>query len=303
MLLVTATERLRAAGCLTPRLDAELLLADVLGVGREALYREPERVLTTAEADRFGISVFRREQREPVAYILGRRAFRTIEVGVGPGVLVPRPETETLVEVGLAVLLGMHERRERDEVASGPGAGPEAAERWRTPQVLDLCTGSGSVALAIAAEHPEVHVVGVDDDPQALAWANQNAARLGLTDRVEFLGGDLYAALPPRALFDLILCNPPYLSEAEFNRVQAEVNVHEPSHALIGGADGLSYYERVVRGALPFLRPRATLAVEVHEGRAEDVAEVFRTNRRYRDVRIHHDLGGAPRVVSGRERA
>jgi release factor glutamine methyltransferase len=332
-LVKDAAAAIAAAGSLTPRLDAELLMAEVLGERREALYREPERTLTGDEAERFAAFVARRETREPVAYIIGRRAFRTIALAVGPGALVPRPETETLVEAALEELARIDEVVDRELGAtidpggaaaarapaadSGPSAAgtpggarsPVAADvparlsrpAPRMPRVLDMGTGSGAIALALVAEHPGVRVVGVDVDERSLEYARLNAARLDLAARVEFLHSDMYEGLPGGARFDLIVANPPYLSAEELEQVQKEVRVYEPRHALVSGQTGLEAYEILIPGALPFLEPGALLAVEVHEGRADEVARIFRDTGRFGDIVVRNDLGGAPRVVSGRE--
>jgi release factor glutamine methyltransferase len=299
-------------------------MADALGMRREALYREPERLVTENEAARFAAYVARRRAREPVAYIIGRRAFRTIEVAVGPGALVPRPETETLVEVALEELAELDDLLDRELGMGAPhaatgrptnrGAGGRSGggvERGvgmhrrrsapRVPRVLDVGTGSGAVALALATEHPAVRVVGVDVDVRALEIARLNAERLGLAGRVDLLQSDLFGSLPGGARFDVIVANPPYLSSDELEHVQKEVRVYEPQHALVGGRTGLEVYERLIPGALPFLEPGALLAVEVHEGRADEVVRIFREVGRFVDVVVHPDLGGAPRVVAGRE--
>jgi release factor glutamine methyltransferase len=298
-----ATAAIAAAGSLTPRLDAELLLGEVLGVRRHALYAEPERVLSAEEAARYAEYVARRGRREPVAYIIGRRAFRTIQLAVGPGTLVPRPETETLVEVALEELARLDRRLDGQMGLDGATqTGPARAPAPHIPRLLDVGAGSGAVALALAAEHPGVRVVGVDIDARAVEYARLNAGRLGLSARVEFLAGDLYSELPPGARFDLIVSNPPYLSDDELATVQKDVRVYEPRHALVGGASGLEIYERLIPGALPFLVPGGLLAVEIHEGRAEQVRRAFRDTGRFADITVRDDLGGAPRVVCGRER-
>ncbi|MBM3147303.1 MAG: tRNA (adenine(22)-N(1))-methyltransferase TrmK, partial [Actinobacteria bacterium] len=203
------------------------------------MYREPERVLTDAEARRFWGFTERRRRREPVAYIIGRRAFRTIELEVGPGALVPRPETETLVEVALAELARLDARLDRelgvDEASRDEGApdAPASSEADRSgrpaprvPKLLDVGTGSGAVALAVASEHPGVRAVGVDIDRRALEIAGRNVERLGLTDRVELRESDLFGGLPEGARFDLIVSNPPYLTEDELAGVEREVRVY-----------------------------------------------------------------------------
>jgi release factor glutamine methyltransferase len=280
--LLTATGRIAAAGSASSRLDAELLLAHVLGVRREALYGAPERRLSAAQAAQYELLVARRERREPVAYIVGRRAFRTIQVDVTPSAIVPRPDTETLVEVALQEL-----RRSTK----------------RQPLALDVGTGSGCIALALVAEHPGVRLAATDIDPAAAELARRNAQRLGMPERVEVLTGDLFSPLPPGVRFDLIVSNPPYIAEGEIDDLQEEIRRHEPRQALVSGPTGLEFYQRLVPGALPWLEPGGLLAVEIHEGRAAEVQEIFRATERYEEVRVTTDLGGAPRVVSGRERA
>jgi release factor glutamine methyltransferase len=222
---------------------------------------------------------------------------------VGPGALVPRPETETLVEVALEEMARLDHRLDSQlGLAGAPEAVPVRSPAPHVPRILDVGTGSGAIALALAAEHPGVRVVGVDVDARAVEYARLNAGRLGLSSRVEFLSSDLYAGLPPGARFDLIVSNPPYLSEEELATVQKEVRVYEPRHALVGGRSGLEVYERLIPGALPYLVPGGMLAVEIHEGRAQEVRSVFRDTGRYSDVVVHDDLGGAPRVISARER-
>jgi release factor glutamine methyltransferase len=278
--IVDATERLRRAGSASPRLDAELLLAEALGVRREALYREPERVLDEREQARFDAVVKRRERREPVAYIIGRKAFRTIELRVNPSTLIPRPETETLVEAALSRL---------------PAGGAR-------PNVLDIGTGSGAVALALADEHPSVRVVATESDPAALETARLNAARLGLSARVEFVLGDLYDGLPPGALFQVIVSNPPYVTPRELATLAPEVRDWEPHAALLGGEDGLDYYHRIISPAPTFLAPGGWLAVEIAKDRGDEVRRLFESARRFDEISVVKDLGGAPRVVAGRER-
>lgn len=303
-----AAGRLAAAGCQTPRLDAEVLLAHALEVRRDVFYREPERPLSAGERRVYETLIARREAREPVAYIVGRRAFRTIEVAVGPGALVPRPETETLVETALRELARLDAAIDRD---LGLGAGRSGGEpgvryvedvaasgSW-TPQVLDLCTGTGCVALALAAEHPGIRVAAVDIDDRALAFARQNAERLGLAERVEFLAGDLFDGLPPAARFELIVANPPYLSEAEIAAVEREIRVYEPRHALVAGPSGLEVYQRLIPEARSSLAPHGLLAVEIHERHPEPVRSLF-SRAGFTDVTVVDDLGGAPRVVAGR---
>jgi release factor glutamine methyltransferase len=284
--LRSATEWLRASGSRSPRLDAELLLATALGVDRAELFRTPERVLTRIEERRFDGYLVRRQAREPVAYIRGHRAFRAIELEVTPAVLIPRPETETLVDVALEAL------------AAVPGGA--AAPGLYEPLALDVGTGSGCVALALAAENPFVRLVAVDVSKAAVEVARRNAARLGLGGRVDIRRGDLLDDLPPREHFDLIVSNPPYIPEAEYRTLEANVRDYEPRMALHGGEDGLDVYRRLIPAAAGRLRPGGVLAVEVGAGQAAAVRALFAAAGAFAAPRERADLAGTPRVVFAR---
>ena len=281
-----ASADLKARGSRSGRLDAELLLGRALGVERAELFRDPARELTPDEAAAFESLLDRRLGREPVAYILGHRAFRTIDLEVTPDVLIPRPETETLVDVALEVLRDM------------PIAGPDPDDE---PLAIDVGTGSGCVALALAAEDPFVRLVATDVEPGALAVARGNAARLGLARRVEFVLSDLFADVGERP-FDLVVSNPPYIPADEYVALEPNVRDFEPRRALYGGVDGLDFYRRLVPGAALLLRPGGTLAVEVGAGQADEVAGVLLASRAYDTPESRDDLAGVPRVVYARRR-
>lgn len=277
-----AVRRLReAGGSRSPRLDAELLLARALSATRAELFREPGRELSADEAAEFGVLVDRRLAREPVAYILGHRAFRTIDLEVTPDVLIPRPETETLVDVAL------------EELKALPLAGPDPEDE---PLAIDVGTGSGCIALALAAEDPFVRVVATDVDPLALAVARGNAARLGLAPRVEFVLSDLFHDVGERP-FDLVVSNPPYIPADEYVALEPNVRDHEPRLALYGGVDGLDVYRRLVPGAALLLRPGGMLAVEVGAGQATAVAGIMTAAGAFGTPATRDDLAGVPRVV------
>jgi release factor glutamine methyltransferase len=259
--LSDATTTLAAAGCDTPRLDAELLLSYVLGVGRERLVIDAARELGADELERFAAVVARRVAREPVAYILGRKAFRRISVAVDRRVLIPRPETELLVEVALSLDRGA--------------------------RVADVGTGSGAVALALKEERPDLSVVGVDLSADALEVARSNAAALGLD--VEFVRADLLEGVP--GPFDAVLANLPYVAEG--SALPPEIEVYEPPLALFGGADGMD----PVRRLLPMLDGVRLVALEV--GLGEAVASLVE-HAGFTSVEILPDLAGHERVVVGR---
>jgi release factor glutamine methyltransferase len=281
-----AARRLRAGGSRSPRLDAELLLASALGCSRPELFRDPARPLGGDEAARFEGLLARREAREPVAYILGHRAFRTIDLEVTPDVLIPRADTETLVDVALEAL------------AAVPVAGPDPEGE---PLALDVGTGSGCVALALAAEDPFVRVVATDVDPGALAVARRNAARLGLARRVEFVLSDLFADVAERS-FDLVVSNPPYVPAAEYEALEPNVRDYEPRLALHGGDDGLDICRRLIPGAALLLRGGGTLALEVGAGQAREVSALVEAAGAYEPPGQRDDLSGIPRVVFARRR-
>jgi release factor glutamine methyltransferase len=264
MALAVATADLREAGCESPRLDAELLLADALETTRTSLHLHPERELSLAESDRFAAAVARRRAREPVAYVLGRRAFRYLELIVDPRVLVPRPETELLVEVALGL--------------------PRGA------RVVDVGTGSGAVALALKSERPDLRILATDASAEALVVAQANASRLGL--QVDFVEGDLLTPLGDAPL-DAVLSNPPYVSDHEVPVPELD---HEPPAALYAGPDGLDVLRRLVPAAVaraPFV------ALEVGAGQARAVCQLMR-RAGMTDVIAHRDLAGIERVVVGR---
>lgn len=264
--LADARAALARAGCSTPGLDAEVLLAWALGADRATLHRDPERVLDFAQAARFAAAARRRADREPVAYVVGRRGFRHIELAVDPRVLVPRPETELLVDVAVAAL--------------APGA-----------RVVDVGTGSGAVALALEDERPDLAVTATDISSDALAVAAVNARRLGLD--VEFVRVDLLAdVLGP---FDAVVSNPPYVATADAAGLAPEIAEHEPPGALLAGSDGLAVIRRLV-GQAAAVAP--LVALELGEGQAPAVRELMRGAGLGR-TETHRDLAGIERVVVG----
>jgi release factor glutamine methyltransferase len=261
-----STAHLERHGSPTARLDAELLLGHALGLGRVELYTGFERPLSEEELARCRELVARRAKREPVAYILGRWGFRGLDLDVDPRVLVPRPETELLVDRCLALLDGV--------------AGPD---------VLDVGTGSGAIALALADEHPGARVLAIDSSVRALAVAERNARRLGLD--VGFALHDVQQGLPGGP-FDLVVCNPPYVSAAELARLDPEVRDWEPPQALVDEGQSLA----VVRAARGALRRGGWLVLECHEQKAGELASTL-AEHGYTGPLITDDLAGRPRVV------
>jgi len=275
-----ATEDFQKRRPASPRLDAELLLGEVLGLDRVQLLVQSTRVLTSSELSRYRESIQRRRSGEPVAYILGRREFFGRSFAVDRRVLVPRPETEILVEVAL--------RRTQHRHLSGRAA--------------DMCTGSGCVAISFALARRTWQVTATDVSEDALALAQRNATALGAVWGVDFRAGDLYAALPSASRFELIVSNPPYIPSAELSSLMADVRDFEPALALDGGADGLSFYRRLAERADKHLVPGGVLAVEVGAGQAGAVAELF-ARAGLVDGDVDRDFAGHERVVSARRGA
>jgi release factor glutamine methyltransferase len=262
------TERLEAAGCESPRVDAELVVGHVLGLKRSELALEAKRKLSAREEDELERLVTRRVEREPLAYVLGEWGFRRLTLSVDGRVLVPRPETEVVVERCLALIEG-------------------AAD----PRVLDVGTGCGAIALAIADEHPGARVTAVDASAGALEVAGANVVRTGLA--VELREWDLFAGLPPGP-WDLVVSNPPYVLPEELDALQAEVRDWEPHGALVG----VGATEAVARGAREVLRGGGALVLEVAAGDSDRVARLL-AELGFASVRVTPDLAGRNRVVEG----
>lgn len=265
-----AAEDFAGRGIESPRLDAELLVSEALSLDRVRLFMDLDRPLTPPELDAIREFVKRRRRREPIAYIVGRREFWGRAFEVGPGVLVPRPDTETLVERALAIL-------------------PEGTRA----RVLDLCTGSGAIGVSIAAERPDARVELTDRSPEALVIARRNATRHGV--EVAILEGDLFE--PVEGRFALITCNPPYIAEPELAELAPELRDHEPRAALISGPTGFEMHDRVIAGAGDHLEPGGTLLVEVGFGQAEELERRLREQPWVASTRRHADLGRVERVV------
>ena len=271
-----AAEDFRRRGLESPRLDAELIVGHVLGVDRIRLILDRARELGGAELAAVRDLIQRRRAGEPVAYLRGTREFYGLPFLVDRRVLVPRPDTETLVEVAL-------ERTRSHRLGA---------------RVVDLCTGSGCVAIALAHQRPTWQIVGVDVDAGAVALARENALRLGAVPAVQVIQGDLFAPLHGRR-FDLVAGNPPYIPTEECERLAPTIRDFEPRVALDGGSDGLAVTARIVAEAPAHLEPGGLLALEIGCDQGDAVAGLFE-QAGFVGVRRDRDAGGLERVVSGR---
>ena len=273
-----STDQYRVNGIDSPRLTAEILLAHTLGTERIALLTNPDRPLTADACRRFEGLVHRRLSREPVAYITGTKEFWGLSLVTTPDVLIPRPDTERLVEAVLEVL-------------------PASAEKGRR-RILDLGTGSGAIVVALASERPNHRYVATDRSLTALRVAETNTRRHHVDHIVSFFQGEWVAAVSERRpVFDVIISNPPYITDIEWPTLAPEVRCFEPEAALLGGADGLEAYRRILDDAWRRLRPGGYVFLEMGYQQRRDIEAVAAAVQRYEDVRCFADHSGHERVL------
>lgn len=265
---------LKSHGSESPRLDAEILLAHARGCPRIQLYTNYDEPLTDAQRATMRDLIKRRAAAEPVAYLVGHREFFGLDFQVSKDVLIPRPDTETLVVDAIEWL------------------NPQEA-----PRVLDIGTGSGCIAVSLAVNCPNAKVTAIDLSPVALDMARSNGDRHKVADRICWQLGDLFAPLKEGETFELIASNPPYIASAEIETLSADVRLHEPRSALDGGPDGLAIIRRLIAEAPQHLAPGGKLLLEISEEQAEAVTQLLTANGHYDDVVVLKDLSKQPRVV------
>ena len=276
--LTTAIDRLTAARVPSPRMNAELLLRFTLDCDRAYLYAHPERELTTEEQTRYEEALAQRARGIPAQYITGHQEFWGMDFIVNPAVLIPRPETEHVIETVLQLVNGGR--------ASSPGM-----------RIVDVGTGSGCIALALAKELPEAEVHATDISPAALEVARANAARHQLENRIQFHETDLLQCLE-RARLDFVVSNPPYVGESEQDQVQLGVRKFEPRKAVFAGPTGLEVIERLIPQAQAALKPGGWLVMEISGTIAQGVKRLL---GRWNNIQVTNDLQGIPRVASARK--
>ena len=273
-LLSRLEKRFADAGVDSPELDAQLILAVVLGCDRAHLHAYPEKAVPHEAIMKAEALARRREAREPMAYIMGEREFWSMSFSVSPDVLIPRPESELLVERAAALLRKKGESR-----------------------ILDAGCGSGAVGLAIAHELTEARVTLLDLCPKALEVARRNAEKFGLSGRTRFLASDLFQALDDEEAFDLIASNPPYVATGELDGLMPEVSSFEPRLALDGGADGMDLIRRIIKEAPAYLVRGGYLLIEMDPRQMDEAEAVSEERGSYRSARSHKDLAGRERVL------
>lgn len=263
----------------TPRLDAEVLLASYLRKDRTWLYTHPERDMNAAEVEGFSRWMARRLRGEPVAYIVGHKEFWSLDFAVDPRVLIPRPDTEVLVEEVLAVL---------------------DSDRVSRPEILDLGTGSGAIAVALAHERSDARITATDISREALAVALENAGRHGVASRITFLEGNLFE--PVTGNFDVIVSNPPYIDAGDYDRLSVEVRSFEPREALLAGEGGLDRYAAIVPQAAFRLKPGGWLLLEIGDGQKDELDRLLRKSGAYQSPAFRKDYAGRWRVVKAKRK-
>lgn len=277
--LELAIKSLTGAGIPDARPETEYFLTHLLACKRHELFLNPDRPLDAEETASFMAFIQRRLAREPVQYITGVVEFYGLEFMVTKDVLIPRPETELLVDAAMQTL-------------------PQKASI-----AIDLCAGSGCIAVTLAVKIPDINVYATDISADALKVAEENAATHNVLDRVHLLQGDLYAALDDAGVkdrADLILSNPPYVSDGEYAKLQPEIRLHEPRTALLAGPDGLEFYRRIINGAGRYLAPKGCIVMEAGYGQADRIKEIIEANGRYAGFEIKKDMAGIERVVKAR---
>ncbi len=329
-ILNDATRELEAAGMETARLDAEVLLAFCLKCDRLEFLKNPESPITKSHLVKFKKLINRRLKWEPVAYITGRKEFWSFTLEVNKDVLIPRPDTEVLVEEVLKVAKHheslINELPPSERKGGNGHAGPDPASRLGSGRmftlrmrgrndekynetckikpsvirILDIGTGSGAIALALAKELPEAEVTATDISPAALKIAKKNARNLHLEKQIEFLKGDLFA--PVKGLFDIIVSNPPYISAAEYEGLPEGVKDYEPRIALLAGQTGVEFYEKLIYQSKNHLKEEGWLIMEIGAPQAEKIRDIMQESGFFENIDVRRDYAGHDRVIKGRKR-
>jgi release factor glutamine methyltransferase len=295
---VTASEKLQQITLLFSSIEAaakeaELLLTETLGITKVQLHTAPPEI-SSKDSEYVDLLAARRLKGEPMHYIVGHVEFHGLRINVGKGVLIPRPETELMAGEVIKMILAA---RRRQLLFGLPATDPARGE-WKVT-VLDLCTGSGCIALALAQEIDRASIVGIDVSDEALSYARRNAEHNWI-DNVTFLQGDLFAPLPPDSTFDFIVSNPPYIRRKDIAALQVEIRDYEPLDALDGGEDGLDIYRRIFEGAPGFLTANGMLILEVGAGQSDDIRQLA-AEAGFSDSGFIRDYSGIERIFIGKK--
>ena len=278
-ILNEATHAFEAVEIPSARLDAEVLLSFYLGCDRLEFYKNPDMPISETKLSAFRNLIARRLQWEPVAYITGRKEFWSFTLEVNNSVLIPRPDTEIIVEEALDIC----RKIDSSEI-----------------KILDIGTGSGAIAIALAKEMPYAKVVATDISPAAVNLAQKNAAALGLKEKIDFRQGNLFE--PVDGIFDIIVCNPPYISAQDYEKLPAGVKNYEPQDALLAGKSGLEFYEKLIYQAAGFVQKNGWLLLEIGAKQEAGVRGIMETSSCYDSIEMSRDYAGLPRVIKARRK-
>jgi len=302
-LLIWVTEHLTNKGIDSPRLSAELLLSYVLGLKRIELYTNFDKHVSKQQLDKLHDLVKRAGQHDPIAYLISKTEFYSLQLEVSPDCMIPRPETELLVERAVEFLRTRPVRNsvknkmtQKEEISNGGRIG--------TQFVCDLCTGCGCIAVAIAKNFPSARIIATDISASALDVAAQNIEKHNLKEKITLLRGDLFDALVPQLdvdKFDLIVCNPPYVSAAEYEKLNKNIKDYEPRLALYAGEDGLDIYRRLIEKVDEFLKPDAALMLEIGYDQGPAVKELLEQTDAFTEIKIEKDFHDNNRIVTARK--
>jgi len=278
-LITVATHRLALSGVATPHLDAEVLLANAIGQNRTYIFTNGTAPITKQHQEKYASFLKRRSDREPVAYIVGEKEFWSLPFKVNRSVLIPRPETELLVEKAIAITQNNTDNDIR---------------------ILEIGTGSGAISCALANELKNCRITATDISPVALEIAIQNACALNVADKINFVESDIFEAV--NSVFDMIISNPPYIAATEYANLMRDVKDYEPKEALIAGNDGMCFYRAIIRQAHEFLTANGWLVMEIGAQQKTNIAEIFEASGRYEEVKFYKDGFNDWRVVKAKKK-
>ena len=276
--LLKTEATLRKAGSPTPRLDAEVLLSHCLNTNRIRFFTHPEQILDDKTLADYGDAIKRRQNSEPVSYIIGRKEFWSLPFHVNSAVMIPRPDTEIIVEEALAAMT------------------EQTQDHWN---ILEIGTGSGAIAIALASEQKNANITATDISDKALHVAKENAQKNNVADRIFFMQSDTFTSLNDRQ-FDMIISNPPYISYHDFSSLPEGIRHYEPHLALIAGNDGTEFHQRLVEEGLFYLNQGGWLIMEMGTGQGRSIQKYFEAAKCYEGINIRCDYAGMERVIKGR---
>jgi len=268
----------RKTGSPTSRLDAEVLLSHCLKTNRVSFFTHPEQILDDKMLADYGDAAKRRQKGEPVSYIIGRKEFWSLVFHVNSAVMIPRPDTEIIVEEALAAMA------------------EQSQDHWT---ILEIGTGSGAIAIALASEQKNANITATDISEKALHVARENAQKNNVADRIFFIQGDMFVPLDNQR-FDMIISNPPYISCQDFFLLPEGIRHYEPHLALIAGNDGTEFHQLLIEEGLSYLNPGGWLIMEMGAGQGKTIKKYFEAAKCYEDINIHCDYAGMERVIKGR---